>query len=184
MLGFVGSRTSRALEETAETLGLKQTVPEPGGREASSDVVYTGSVEGVIIRVGSGYRVTTTVQPTIVGTVCVSAALPRTLGFDLEIRVAALGMPLSRTLRLGDKRFDKDCIVFTRNIEAARATLASLEAREAVREFVKLGGPSAVITGNELYVGIFNAHWRGSRVILESVRRAVRTARALSNAGT
>jgi hypothetical protein len=184
MLSFVGSRTSRALEETSRTLGLKQTTPEPDRREASSDVVYAGMVEGVEIRVGAGQRVTTTVQPTIVGSVSVSAMLPRPLGFDLEIRVAALGMPLSRTLRLGDKLFDKNCIVFTRDVEAAKAALASAEARDAVREFVKLGGTSAVITGNELYAGIFNVHWRGSRVILETVQRAVRAARALSKSVT
>lgn len=183
LLTFVGSRTSSALDETVQTLGLTLTAPEPGGREAPSDVVYAGLVEGVVIRVGSGQRVTTTVQPTIVGTVSVSAALPRPLGFDLEIRVAALGMMLDRTMRLGDKLFDSNCIVFTRDIEAAKTTLALEETREAVREFVKRGGSSAVITGNELYAGIFNAHWRGSRVILETVQRAVRAARALSNSG-
>lgn len=180
MLGFVGGRTSRALEETARELGLEPAAPEPGGREAAADVVYTGMVEGVAVRVGFGKRITTTVQPTIVGVVGVSAALPRPPGFELEIRVAALGMPLDRTLRIGDECFDKDCIVFTKDVGRARAALASAEAREAVREFVKKGGPAAVVTGNELYVGVFNAHWRGSRVILEAVRRAVRAARALS----
>ena len=178
MLAFVGGRTSRALQETARTLGLSRVAPEPGGREASKDVVYAGTVEGIAVRVGSGMRVTTTVQPTIVGVVGVGATFPRPLGFNLTIGLS--GTPLQRTLKLGDKQFDRACIVMTDNPDGTRAALASEETRDAVREFLKHGGSSAIITNTEVYVGIFNAHISGSRVILDAVRRAVRACRALS----
>jgi hypothetical protein len=178
MLAFVGGRTARALEETARTLGLERTAPEPGGHEAARDVVYAGTVDGVAVRVGAGRRVTTTVQPTIVSVVGVGAALPQPLSFALTIGRA--GTPLARTLRLGDRRFDRRCAVSTSDEAAARAALASPEAREAVRELLGSGGSSGVITGSEVYVGVFDAHLRGARALVDAVRRVVRVARALS----
>ena len=180
MLAFVGGRTARALEETARTFGLERTAPQPGGHEGARDVVYAGTVDGVAVRVGAGHRVTTTVQPTIVSVVGVGAALPQPLSFALTIGRA--GTPLRRTLTLGDPRFDRRCVVATADEAAARAALASPEAREAVRDLFRSGGSSGLVTGSEVYVGVFDAHLRGARSIVDAVRRVGRAARALSPA--
>jgi hypothetical protein len=163
---------------TRSALALAPAAPEPGGHEAASDSVYAGTVDGVAVRVGSGIRITRTVQPTIVGVVGIGATLPRPLAFGVTIGRA--GTPLRRTLRLDDRRFDASCIVSTDDPGAARAALASPETREAVREFIARRGPGALIPSNELSVGVFAAHGRGARVIVDAVRRAVRVALALS----
>ncbi len=180
MLAFVSGRTARALEETARAFGLERTAPEQGGREGARDIVYAGAVDGVAVRVGAGHRVTTTVQPTIVSVVGVAAELSLPLSFELTIGRA--GTPLRRTLKLGDPRFDRRCIVATADQAAARAALASPETREAVRDLFRSGGSSGVITGSEVYVGVFDAHLRGARSVVDAVRRVVRAARALSPA--
>ncbi len=138
---------------------------------------FRGDVDGVRVLIGPQELLTEHWEAPVARPM-VTASLPEPLSFFLR-----LGRNQHRSLRLGDKTFDRGCLIATDDEVRARLLLASPGLRSDVASFVKRGAwdASSAITRDWVTQRL---RGRGTaQRVLEAVARTRSLALAISRAG-